>query len=52
VKSRSAPSTCPLAGRRILVLDREASPGRAIIDQLQMLGCDVITARPGELSRE
>src|SRR5439155_9943003 len=37
-----------LAGRRILVLDRETSPGRAIIDQLQMLRCDVITARPGE----
>ncbi|HXR78295.1 MAG TPA: SDR family oxidoreductase [Bryobacteraceae bacterium] len=37
-----------LAGRRILVLDRETSPGAAIVESLRQLGCDVITARPGD----
>ena len=37
-----------LAGRRILVLDRETSPGAAIALRLRQLGCDVLTARPGE----
>lgn len=37
-----------LAGRRILVLDRETSPGAAIAESLRSLGCDVITARPGD----
>lgn len=37
-----------LSGRRILVLDRESSPGSAIIKKLRQLGCDVITARPAE----
>ncbi len=31
-----------------LVLDRETSPGAAIVDSLRELGCDVITARPGD----
>jgi acyl transferase domain-containing protein/ubiquinone/menaquinone biosynthesis C-methylase UbiE len=38
-----------LAGRRILVLDRETSPGTAIINRLRQLGCEVVTASPGEL---
>jgi phthiocerol/phenolphthiocerol synthesis type-I polyketide synthase E len=37
-----------LAGRRILVLDRETSPGGAIAESLRNLGCEVITARPGD----
>ena len=37
-----------LAGRRILVLERETSPGAAIAERLQYLGADVMTARPGE----
>ena len=36
-----------LTGRRILVLDRETSPGAAIVAKLQQLGCHVLTARPG-----
>ena len=43
----AAPPTA-LAGRRILVLDRETSPGAAIAECLRRLGCDVVTARPGE----
>ncbi len=37
-----------LAGRRILVLDRGTSPGAAIAESLRSLGCEVITARPGD----
>jgi SAM-dependent methyltransferase/NAD(P)-dependent dehydrogenase (short-subunit alcohol dehydrogenase family)/acyl carrier protein len=37
-----------LAGRRILVLDREKSPGAAIVAKLRQRGCDVLTARPGK----
>ncbi len=43
----AASQTSTLAGRRILVLDRETSPGAAIVESLRLLGCDVITARPG-----
>ena len=43
-----ASKTGSLAGRRILVLDRETSPGAAIVHRLRELGCDVLTARPGE----
>ncbi len=43
-----ASKTTTLAGRRILVLDRKTSPGAAIIASLRQLGCDVITARPGD----
>ena len=37
-----------LAGRRILVLDRPTSPGRAIAESLRRLGCNVVTARLGD----
>ena len=37
-----------LAGRRILLLDRETSPGAAIVQRLRQLGCEVVTARPGD----
>ncbi len=37
-----------LAGRRILVFDRDTSPGAAIASKLRGLGCEVVTARPGE----
>ncbi len=43
----AASKTSTLAGRRILVLDRETSPGAAIVESLRHLGCDVVTARPG-----
>ncbi len=44
-----AASTKPtIAGRRILVLDRETSPGSAVVERLRQLGCDVLTARPGD----
>lgn len=37
-----------MSGKRILVLHRETSPGATIAANLQLLGCDVITASPGE----
>lgn len=37
-----------LAGRRILILDHETSPGRALAEILRTFNCDVIMARPGE----
>jgi acyl transferase domain-containing protein/SAM-dependent methyltransferase len=40
-------NTATLAGRRILLLDRETSPGAAIVQNLRQLGCEVVTARPG-----
>src|SRR6185312_16656336 len=43
-----ASKTSTLAGRRILVLDRETSPGAAIVERLLQLGCDVIRAGPGD----
>jgi phthiocerol/phenolphthiocerol synthesis type-I polyketide synthase E len=44
----TASATSNLAGRRILVLDRETSPGAAIVERLRQLGCDVVTARPSD----
>jgi len=44
----SASKLSALMGRRILVLDRETSPGAAIVKSLRQLGCDVLTARPGD----
>jgi phthiocerol/phenolphthiocerol synthesis type-I polyketide synthase E len=38
----------PLAGRRILVLDRPKSPGKAIAESLRKLGCNVVTAHLGD----
>jgi len=40
--------TATLVGRRILVLDRETSPGAVIVQKLRQLGCEVVTARPGD----
>jgi acyl transferase domain-containing protein/ubiquinone/menaquinone biosynthesis C-methylase UbiE len=45
----AANKTSTLASRRILVLDRETSPGAAIVERLRQLGCDVVTARPGNV---
>ena len=43
------PSKLPsIAGRRILVLDRETSPGEAVVASLRDSDCDVLMARPGQ----
>jgi phthiocerol/phenolphthiocerol synthesis type-I polyketide synthase E len=47
-ESIAAKAASDLAGRRILVLDRETSPGADVADRLRSLGCDVVTARLGE----